>query len=393
MSEHQNDIDRIQRMDAVPRILDVVCQITGLGFAAITRVTQTHWVTCAVKDTINFGLEPGGELDVETTICDNVRKSEKLIIFNDATIDPDFCEHPTPKMYGFKAYVSVPIFETNGAFFGTLCGIDPEARKLDSPQTIETLRLFADLIGTQLQVQDHVTETEKALELEKEIAAFRDQFIAVLAHDLRNPIAAIQSCIRLLRRDPSEEKRDAVLSGAEQTAKRMESLVSDVLDFARSTFGVSIAIDLDVHELHQPIESIISEIKQAHPQVKIQLSVQDNPKVYCDVNRAMQAVANLLSNAVSHGTPNKVIRVILDRKDAEVAEIYVENDGPPIPENVRTELFRPFKRARSDAQRDGLGLGLFIVKHIADAHGGHVEYSRRNEKNAFILSLPIRKEN
>lgn len=387
---HQKDIDRIQKMDSVPRILDVVCQITGLGFAAITRVTQSHWVACAVKDTINFGLDPGGELDVETTICDGVRKSEKLVIFNDATTDPEYCEHPTPKMYGFKAYVSVPIFAKDGAFFGTLCGIDPEARKLDSPQIIETLRLFADLIGTQLQVQDQVTETEKALKSEKEIAAFRDQFIAVLAHDLRNPIAAIQSCVRLLRRDPSEEKRELLLSGAEQAAKRMESLVSDVMDFARSTFGVSIAIDIDEHELRQSIESIIGEIKQAHPQVEIQLSVRDNPKVYCDVNRAMQAVANLLSNAVSHGLPNKMIYVTLDSQDTDIAEISIENEGPPIPEDVRSELFRPFKRARSDAKRDGLGLGLFIVKHIADAHGGSVEYVRRNEKNAFILCLPIR---
>jgi GAF domain-containing protein len=112
------DLAAIAKIDAVPMILDVACQTTGLRFAAVARVTEDRWIACAVRDGIALGLEPGGELLVETTICNEVRGSGQLVVIDNVTEDMAFREHPTPKMYGFQSYISVPIHRPNGRFFG-----------------------------------------------------------------------------------------------------------------------------------------------------------------------------------------------------------------------------------------------------------------------------------
>ena len=91
-----------------------------MGFAAVARVTEDRWVACAVRDEIAFGLQPGGELEVETTICDEIRDSGRLVVIDNVAEDKAFCGHPTPRMYGFQSYISMPIVRPDGRFFGTL---------------------------------------------------------------------------------------------------------------------------------------------------------------------------------------------------------------------------------------------------------------------------------
>jgi GAF domain-containing protein len=119
------DIVAVQDIAAVPTILEVVCRLTGMGFAAVARVTEDHWVTCGVRDDIGFGLKPGSELRVETTICHEIRQSGTAVVIDHVAEDAAFRGHPTPAMYGFQSYISVPILLPNGSFFGTLCAIDP----------------------------------------------------------------------------------------------------------------------------------------------------------------------------------------------------------------------------------------------------------------------------
>src|SRR5258708_38882590 len=103
------EVDAIQQIAAVPKILDVVSRITGMGFVAIARVTSERWVCCAVRDNIDFGLKEGGELRVETTICNEIREHGKVVVISDVEADGIFCDHPTPRMYGFRSYISSPI--------------------------------------------------------------------------------------------------------------------------------------------------------------------------------------------------------------------------------------------------------------------------------------------
>jgi hypothetical protein len=109
-SDFQDDISAIESIEAVPAILNVVCRVTGMGFAAVARVTANRWVCLAVNNEIQFGLKTGGELKVETTICQEVRDGRKAVVIDHAAEDKAYCGHPTPALYSFQSYISMPIF-------------------------------------------------------------------------------------------------------------------------------------------------------------------------------------------------------------------------------------------------------------------------------------------
>ncbi len=153
------DIVDIASIQAIPTILDVVCRTTGMGFAAVARVTEDRWVTCAVRDDIAFGLRPGGELQVATTICHEIRQSRSAVVIDHVAEDQSYCGHPTPALYGFQSYISMPILMPDGAFFGTLCAIDPRPAQLKRPEVIGMFKLFADLIAFHLDAHRRVANT------------------------------------------------------------------------------------------------------------------------------------------------------------------------------------------------------------------------------------------
>src|SRR3954470_21062017 len=159
----QKEVAAIAALDAVPTILEVVCRTTGMGFAAVARVTEDRWIACALRDEIQFGLKPGGELKVATTICNEIRESGEPVIIDHVAADDAFCGHPTPAMYGFQSYISMPIRRANGDFFGTLCAIDPRPMKLNTPETIGMFKLFAELIGMHLDSHERMAASEAAL--------------------------------------------------------------------------------------------------------------------------------------------------------------------------------------------------------------------------------------
>jgi GAF domain-containing protein len=141
------DLAAVAGIDAVGNILNVVCSLTGMGFAAVARVTDTTWTACAVRDEIGFGLPVGGELPLKTTLCDEIRDSRTPIVFDDAALDPLYRDHHTPATYGLRSYISFPIIRANGEMFGTLCAIDPNPHIVDTRETRSTFKLFAELIA------------------------------------------------------------------------------------------------------------------------------------------------------------------------------------------------------------------------------------------------------
>ena len=145
-SDVVSDVDAIKRIDAVPRILEVVCGSTGMGFSAIARVTNDRWICCAVRDEIAFGLKPGDELKPDTTICNEISHSHQAVVIEHVANDKDFSGHPTPLMYGFQSYISMPIILADGTMFGTLCAIDPRPARLSS-EIVQMFKLFAELIA------------------------------------------------------------------------------------------------------------------------------------------------------------------------------------------------------------------------------------------------------
>ncbi len=148
-----HDLAAISGMSAVPALLEAVSRATGMRFVAIARVTDDRWTACAVYDLIEFGLRPGQDLVLETTICNEIRVHHTTVAFDRASAHPVFAGHPTPAMYGFESYVSVPILREDGSFFGTLCALDPQPALLDEA-TLRALEQFAAMIGRQLPLFD-----------------------------------------------------------------------------------------------------------------------------------------------------------------------------------------------------------------------------------------------
>jgi GAF domain-containing protein len=128
-------------------ILEEVCRVTGMGFAAIARVTDDRWIACKVADKIEFGLDPGDELDLMTTICSEIRTSGKSVLIDHVAGNPAWRTHHTPILYGFQSYVSLPVLLDDGSFYGTLCAIDPAPRTLSAPATVATLEGLAVRVG------------------------------------------------------------------------------------------------------------------------------------------------------------------------------------------------------------------------------------------------------
>jgi His Kinase A (phospho-acceptor) domain/GAF domain len=229
------DIVAISRIDAVASILEVICRTTGMGFAALARVTKDRWVACAVRDEIAFGLLPGGELDVKTTICDEIRDSGRPVIIDHVAEDENFRDHHTPRIYG--RYISMPIILPSGAFFGTLCAIDPRPARLNTPEVVGMFKNFAQLIAFYLDAQERAAKQDAALLDAQEAAKLREQFVAILAHDLRNPLASIDAGVGLILRTQPDEKTRSVAERIRNSVKRMVSLIDDTLDFAKARLG------------------------------------------------------------------------------------------------------------------------------------------------------------
>jgi len=383
------DLDAVSSIDAVPKILEVVCRSTGLGFAAVARVTEQRWVACAVRDEISLGLRPGGELKIETTLCNEVRHSGRLVVFDDASEETAFSDHPTPKMYGFRSYISVPIRRTDGSFFGTLCALDPGPARVKAPETIGMFNLFADLIGFHLDTRERLRVSETALLDERETAQLREQFIAVLGHDLRNPLNAIRGAAEMLPELVPGEQAAQVAGLIRRSADRMAGLIDVVMDFARVRLGRGLFLtrvaDADVEGV---LKQVIDEARSAWPGRTVVCEYDLGCKVACDEARLAQMLSNLLANALTHGDPEGPVTVRARTNDGGF-ELSVSNLGRPIPPETARQLFRPFSRDAGRPGQQGLGLGLYIASEIARAHGGTLDVESTPEETRFTFRMPL----
>jgi len=381
------DIQSIQALDVVPTILDVVCRTTGMRFAAVARVTEDRWVTCAVLDQIEFGLKSGSELKLETTICHEIRQSGTAVIIDHVAEDAAFSNHHTPAMYGFQSYLSMPIHLRDGTFFGTLCAIDPEPAKLNNPATIGMFNLYADLISLHLHQLETLKLTEERLNKEEQLAVMREQFIAILGHDLRNPVGAVRNVAQLLQRGKMDEQGIKRFAGVLlNSSQRMSGLIENIMDFARGRLGSGIVLHMQEEAIEPTLNHIIEELQMIWPERTIQATIELPEKLWCDGKRIAQLFSNLLGNALSHGDPQSPIQIKAYTDQNFV--LSIRNIGEPIPKERLDTLFEPFARGGSE-KSEGLGLGLFISAEIARAHQGTITVHSDQQATEFTFTMPL----
>lgn len=385
------DVLAVSRIQAVPTLLDVLCSITGMRFAAVARVTDGTWTACAVKDEINFGLKPGGQLALETTLCTEVKQRGTAIVIEHASEDPTYRHHHTPRHYHIESYVSVPIVLSDGRYFGNLCAIDPSPAQVSEAKIIGMFTSFARLIALQLDSEHTYQQGQIALRSERAANELRDQFIAILGHDLRNPLQAISASGELLERQLSDPKLSKIASRIRASVRRMSSLIDDVLDFARARLGGGIGVEINVtDQVNASLSAVVRELQDGQPDRQIVADLRVDRPVPCDLGRVQQIASNLIGNALAHGSPTSPVKVSAGT-DADDFILEVWNAGDPIPEDSIDNIFEPFWRHSTGGNREGLGLGLHICSQIVRAHDGTLSVaSTRDGGTSFTVRMPLK---
>jgi signal transduction histidine kinase len=388
--EIARDIAAVNKLQAVPTLLEVLCETTGMRFAAVARVSDSTWTACVVKDDIGFGLKPGGQLDLETTLCLESKRSNAPIVIEQASTDPRYCNHHTPQLYKIESYVSVPIVLSNGRYFGNLCAIDPAPAKVADAKILSMFTRFAALIAMQLDSEVARQQDQSALRGAHADNELREQFIAILGHDLRNPLQAVYSAGALLEKKVTDPALKGVAARIKVSVKRMSSLISDVLDFARGRLGEGLGVRVaDVEDIDAGLNAVVREFQDAQPERQILANISVTRKVRCDLGRVQQVASNLIGNALKHGAPEGPIKVSAQAEESELV-LSVWNAGEPIPPENIDKICEPFWRHSSTGNREGLGLGLYICSQIVRAHGGTLSVTSSQESGtSFTARLPL----
>jgi hypothetical protein len=381
----------IARIDSVPILLKVLCEMTGMRVAVVARVTDTIWTACAVKNDGHFGLKPGMKLPVNSTQGFDSRALRAPIVIERASTDPRNGVPEALNRYQIESYVSVPIIRANGGYFGNLSALDPRPAKVALPRVLSVLTEFAALIGSQLDDQVTQDQEHRALLDERAAGELREQFIAILGHDLRNPLHAVYASGDMLERRLADPQLSAFASRIKTNARRMSALIDDVLDLARGRLGGGIGLELtEVENINTGLTTVVQELRDAQPECEIISYIGVNRAVRCDLGRLQQMASNLLANALTHGRAHTPVKITA-RADENDFVLEVWNAGEPIPPESLGKIFEPFWRPSVSRSRNGLGLGLHICSQIVRAHAGQISVSSSKDLGTqFTARLPLR---
>ncbi len=222
----------------------------------------------------------------------------------------------------------------------------------------------------------------------------RDMFLAILSHDLRNPLGAITMSAKVLPMVSGDqtEIRECGLRIA-RSASMMERMISDLLDYTRTRLGAGMPVNPTQCDLNALCNELIAEYRSAHPDRKIEYRVSGDPKGMWDFDRIRQAVSNLIGNAIQHGSPDFPVTLTL-RDEADNVFIDIHNGGEPIPAGELPNIFNPLIRGSSaDSPRTNrpgsIGMGLYIAREVARSHDGRLEVVSTAEAGTTLtIQLP-----
>jgi signal transduction histidine kinase len=217
-----------------------------------------------------------------------------------------------------------------------------------------------------------------------------DHFVAILAHDLRAPLAAIIFTAQDELRRAGDVRRRRAAARVLSCAERMKAMTADLLDLARARMGGGLPVRPDKVDLAELAGEALKEVEDSHPGSHVRLGVEGDVQGEWDPARMVQVLVNLMCNAVQHGAGGVPVDLRVVRQPESV-RIEVANRGEPIPESEIPRLFEPFARG-SRSRPESVGLGLFIVSEIVAAHGGEVRAFNSPEAGTvtFAVQLPLR---
>ncbi|MBY3256604.1 PAS domain-containing sensor histidine kinase [Rhizobium laguerreae] len=255
-------------------------------------------------------------------------------------------------------------------------------------QAAERRRYQRELVEARAAADAAGATIKAKLAFEQQTAELREEFIAVLGHDLRNPLASISAAARILRKEKQTDRAIKVLDLMQGSVVRMSALIDNVLDFARGRLGGGITLERRAEHLEPLLRQVIEELRFSHLDRAIEVTIEFDGPINCDSGRIGQLVSNLLGNALTHGAPDEPVRLSAATVDGKL-ELWIANGGAPISSEAMTGLFQPFFKGEAGTSQRGLGLGLHIASEIARAHGGTITVSSDDKETRFTFVMPL----
>ena len=428
----KQDIINIENISIVPNLLNVICQTTGMGFAAIARVTEDRWITCSVQDNVLFGLKPGDELKIKTTICDEIRQNPKPVIIDNVSEDKDYHDHHTPAMYKLQSYISVPIMRQDGSFFGTLCAIDPKPNRLKEFKVREMFNLFAELISFHLSAIEQTLASKKVLEekthllektqvekneaerlnsdfkkklIEKNLSLEKmnselEAFNYISSHDLQEPLRKIQLFTDTIEReevDNLSEKGKTAFHKIKTSAYRMQNLINDLLIYSKTKFDDR---KFEVKDLNNITRDVIEDLSDEFENKNVVFDIQELGKLSVIEFQFRQLLYNLISNSLKFASPdrNLIITVSAEITNGQLDKlspltkyykITISDNGIGFDQLYNERIFGLFQALHTKPLKS-TGIGLTIVKRIVENHNGFIKAEGvLNQGAKFDIFIPV----
>lgn len=428
----KQDIINIENISIVPNLLNVICQTTGMGFAAIARVTEDRWITCSVQDNVLFGLKPGDELKIKTTICDEIRQNPKPVIIDNVSEDKDYHDHHTPAMYKLQSYISVPIMRQDGSFFGTLCAIDPKPNRLKEFKVREMFNLFAELISFHLSAIEQTLASKKVLEekthllektqvekneaerlnsdfkkklIEKNLSLEKmnselEAFNYISSHDLQEPLRKIQLFTDTIEReevDNLSEKGKTAFHKIKTSAYRMQNLINDLLIYSKTKFDDR---KFEVKDLNNIARDVIEDLSDEFENKNVVFDIKELGKLSVIEFQFRQLLYNLISNSLKFASPdrNLIITVSAEITNGQLDKlspltkyykITISDNGIGFDQLYNERIFGLFQALHTKPLKS-TGIGLTIVKRIVENHNGFIKAEGAlNQGAKFDIFIPV----
>jgi signal transduction histidine kinase len=254
---------------------------------------------------------------------------------------------------------------------------------------LDTLGTVADTIAVGIERKRAASDRERIVEELRETVRLNEIFAGVLAHDLRNPLAAIVTAadiLQILMREMEEASKP--LNRIVTSGRRMARMIEQVMDFTRIRQGAGIQPTVERCNLEEICRQMMDELGHGNPGWKLGLELRGDPDGHWDRGLLSQVVSNLVGNALQHGRPEGGLRLSIDGSSSSRVILQVHNAGM-IDSALVPHIFDAFREgANRHGRSKGLGLGLFITKHFVEAHGGSVGVVSAAESTCFTVDLP-----
>lgn len=246
-----------------------------------------------------------------------------------------------------------------------------------------------ELLSSREKLRVLVEEATRLQKVAKDRALFAEQMVGIVSHDLRNPLSAIRVGISTLMRGELSTHQLRVLGRVSRSTERANRLIADLLDFTAARIGKGLHVSPRPFDLHVVVVEAIEDLVIAYPGRQIKHRREGLGSCCLDPDRISQLLGNLVSNAMAYGDPASEVTVSSRLKSDGAAVVEVHNFGPPIPPDALHQIFQPMVRGEAGGAVRSVGLGLYIVSRIAEAHGGSVAVrSSRDAGTTFTATFP-----